>query len=140
MDISAIVKYDDTHPIDLVHPETGEKLGIVFHVTSADAEAVVVPLHSLELARYKFKQSQGRDYNDLEFMQYFAKQKEYVARYAIKSWDWGEHEFAGISGVGEPKPEELDKVVACLWIRDQVWSGVQSIANFTNPSLKNAEE
>ncbi|TWG90316.1 hypothetical protein L598_000700000730 [Mesorhizobium sp. J18] len=132
MDIAGIYNYETLFPLELVRPDTEEKIGITFQIRSASsAEAKkVLRKHVDEVTE---RQQRGKLVKgEMRLRQELEKAASWIA-----SWDWGEHTYGG------EKPEfSFKKAVEILdredWIYQQVAEAANSLANFTKESPKTA--
>lgn len=132
MDIASLYNYEATFPLELVLPDTEEKLGIVFHIRSASSPEAkkVLRKHVDEITertqRGKLVKGDTRMRQELE------KAASWIA-----SWDWGKHTYGG-----EAPKLTFAKAIEILdredWIYKQVAEAANNLANFSSASEKPA--
>ena len=125
MDISNLVDYEKTFPLELVNPSTDEGLGIVFEMRSIDsaaAERVLLEHTDKQIERFAKRKLptavQGK--------------KAELERLAacIKSWDWGPHTFDG--SVPALSIATAVRVFEKLpWAERQAREAAETVKNFT---------
>lgn len=126
MAIANIVNAEKTTKLELKHPSTDKKLGIVFNIRSASSNAVkAVAREGVDSNIEKMQKSKFANALNIE--------DQAIAREvaAIESWDWGKNEY--IKGEGAPK---LTFEFAFMllkkedWIFNQVNKESTDIGNF----------
>lgn len=132
MDIAGLYNYEATFALELVRPDTDEKLGIVFNLRSASSPEAkkVLRKHVDEITerqqRGKLVRGETRMRQELE------KAASWIA-----SWDWGGHTYNG-----ETPKLTFAKAVEILdredWIYAQVAEAANNLANFSSASEKPA--
>ncbi len=130
MDIAGLYNYESLFDLELVRPDTDEKLGVVFKIRSASSPEAkkILRKHVDEVTerqqRGKLVKGETRLRHELE-----------KAASWVESWNWSEHTYNG---------EKLDfnfkNVVRVLdeqdWIYAQVSEAANKLANFTKPPQK----
>ncbi len=144
MDLSCVVNYDETFPLEVLHRATGEPTGLVLHVASfesADADKAERMVTNERLKKQFIAQQTGATAEDIDFAgaEYDVKVEKAIV--SVKSWDWAE----GLTWKGKAPPEcTASNVRAVLtdsnsrWILGQVITAGSRIQNFIKPSATNA--
>lgn len=140
MDFSAVVSYEQEFPVKLIHPVTGEDIGVTFNVVSFDSERVVKAAKTVESERWKaILESSDKKLTPEQFTEYQDKVEREQVIAAIKSWDWGGNEFDALPADAECTEENKRYVIEhknAKWIREQIIARAASIENFTQASGK----
>lgn len=142
-DISTAFEYDRIHVVDIKNPVTMEPMGIKIGVVSKDSRRVTSGLRgwqsSVLEARRKAGDSGIDDANQVELIE--GQSRETIV-HAIASWDWGDNNWAHISGATDnPSLEDRRFLVDhpnSKWLVDQIAWEVADIENFTQKSQKPA--
>jgi len=136
MDLSKVVVYDETFPVEIKHRVTGKPVGLTIHVASFESVDAQKSERKVQSARMReqFKAAEaGGDPTAIDFteVQFDALVAKAIA--AVKDWDWGDNEFGDL-GVNPPCTEENKRKVFlhpnAVWILDQVVSAGSRIENF----------
>lgn len=132
MEISGLYDYERLFRLELVRPDTEERLGIVFNIRSASSpEAKKVIRKQLDdvterQQRGKLVKGEMRLRHELE-----------KAASWIESWDWGKHTYRG-----EVPEFSFKKAVEVLenedWIYVLVSEAANTLKNFTTPPASGA--
>lgn len=134
--IAELFSVDEPHPIEIIHPQTGEKMGITIHVVSPDSPRVIQALRTLEVRRMReniAKSGEDRDI-EAEMAKFMIEQDDTLVSASIVSWDWGDMAWDHIQGAGDASTEDVAYFVKdprSALIKKQVLWGVKHIANFT---------
>lgn len=141
--LAELFSADNPHPIEILNPLSGEKMGIVINVVSSDSPRVVNALRVLQVKRMRSNATNQDDDRDLDsdIATYMISQEDEIVRAAIVSWDWGGESWDHISGSGDADSTSVDYLIDhphSGWIKRQILAGVQNIENFTKPSSKSA--
>ena len=134
MDIANLFSYETLFPLELVRPDTEEKIGITFQIRSASSPEAkkVLRKHVDEVTE---RQQRGKLVKgEMRLRQELEKAASWIA-----SWDWGEHTYNG------EKPEHSFKnAVEVLDKEDRTYAQVSeaanNLANFTTASKKLASK
>lgn len=130
MDIAKVYNYENVFTLDLMRPDTDEKLGITFKIRSASSpeSKKVLRKHVDQVVE---RQQRGKlIQGSMRLQQELEKAASWVS-----GWDWGDNVYNG------EKPEfSFNKVVEILdkedWIFSQVSEAANNLANFTGTSEK----
>lgn len=130
MDLAGLYNYETLFSLDLVRPDTDEKLGITFQIRSASSPEAkkVLRKHVDEVTE---RQQRGKLVRgEMRLRQELEKAASWIA-----SWDWGEHTYNG-----EKPVFSFNRAVDILdkedWIYAQVAEAANNLANFTSGSEK----
>lgn len=128
MSIANIVKYDEAIKYELVHPVTGDGLGIIFSVVSSASDQAKA-IYRKQLKANVALQRKGKtidvDEGEAQIIERLAA--------SIVGWDWADKEFREGAGAPEFNKSNIADVLAVDWIFDQISKQVNDIQNFTNP-------
>lgn len=120
MDIAGLVNYEQEFPLELLHPGTGQPIGITFMVKSIDCAAADAAAQAD--AAVKVASGDGDDKAHLNI---------YAA--CISGWDWGENEFDGdVPEYSEANCRKVIKHPSSKWIVRQLQAAVANVGNFTS--------
>jgi hypothetical protein len=143
MDLSKVVQYDETFPVQIRHRITGEHVGLTVNVTSFEGAAAMKAeraIAGVRMQKQYLAQQSGLKPEDIDFaeLQNEADQEKAIA--AVQSWEWAE----GLTwnGKSPPKCDDAGKREVLLhpnsgWILAQVINAGKRIENFTGPSVTN---
>ena len=128
MSIFNIVKYDEAIKYELVHPASGDGLGIIFSlVSSASDQAKAIYRKQIKLNYALQRKGKTIDIDEGE-----AQIIERLSA-SIVGWDWADQEFREGEGAPEFNKSNIADVLTVDWIFDQISKQVNDIQNFTNP-------
>src|SRR5690606_32808923 len=97
MDISTAVAYDQTFPVDLRHPGTGEKIGIAIDIVSCDSDRVVKAVKAVEAERWGVVLASDAKKLTPEQVVDFAEKTERVQIVnCIAGWNFNGHGFGDL--------------------------------------------
>lgn len=142
--IAELFSVDEPHPIEIIHPQTGEKMGITINVVSPDSPRVVQALRKVEVQGYRNNfNRKGRENVDLdqEIADQLINQDNALISASIVSWDWGDMAWDHINGAGDASKEDVEYFVndpRSIHFKRQILAGINSIANFTKTLPKGA--
>jgi hypothetical protein len=128
-DISDLVSYDKTYPVELTNVNTGEPLDIVFNVVSFDSDRVVSSVRKLEAERWADDAAGVA----VDFAEYIAKQERVRILASIDSWEFRGHSWGSLGADPACTPENKAFIVNApnaKWVRDQIALKAANIANF----------
>lgn len=135
--IAELFSVDEPHPIEIIHPQTGDKMGVTIHVVSPDSPRVIQALRKIEVQGYRNnlnrKGKEGVDI-DQDIADQLIKQDNALIAASIVSWDWGDMAWDHISGDGGASREDIEYFVndpRSIHFKRQILAGINSIANFT---------
>ena len=144
MDLSTVVNYDETFPVEIKHRITGEPTGLVMNVASfesAEADKAERAVANDRMRRQFLAQQSGAKPDDIDFAgaEYDAKVEKAIV--SVRSWDWAD----GLKWQGEAPPKWSPQAVRDVlthpnsrWILAQVINAGSRIENFTGPSATSA--
>lgn len=124
--IADIVKYETTFPLELVHPVTGDEIGVTFQIRStSSAEVKAVDRRIMNTTLVAKTSGKSPKIESLE--------KQTMERVAatIADWDWKGQELNKGEGVLEYSKENCLKAMQIDWIFEQVNKAASDIGNFT---------
>lgn len=138
MDLSFLCSEDKAEPLEIVHADTGEKIGVTFYVYPKDSNAVFEALSEIR-DRALIASATGTD-GSVDLM------RETVAtQYAamVKTWESTSPQWN--SNVGPFTPEKAkslfmlaNKSKSAASILKQVGDFAESLEAFTRPATKNS--
>ena len=141
-DISTLINYDQTFPVMIKNPITGEGVGITFNMVSMDSERVSIVDKRIDTERWiaAFESAEKRLTPEI-VAKFSAKSERERLIAAIDSWDWGDHEFGELGK--SPECNEANKRYVidhpnAHWIRVQLESRAVELVNFMHPPKKPA--
>jgi hypothetical protein len=125
MDIASVYNYEQLFTLELVRPDTDEKLGITFQIRSSSSPESKKVLRK-HVDQVTERQQRGKLVRgEMRLQQELEKAASWIA-----GWEWGEHTYNGeVPAISFNKALELlDKED---WIYAQVSEAANNLANFT---------
>ncbi len=144
MDISNAVAYDQTFPVDLRHPGTGEKIGITIDIVSFDSDRVVKAVKAVEAERWGVVLASDAKKLTPEQVVDFAEKTERVQIInCIAGWNFNGHGFGDLGDDPECTLEAREYLVNhpnAKWIREQIASRAADLGNFFQKPVKSSRK
>lgn len=144
MDIANAIAYDQTFPVALLHPGTGEEVGITINIVSFDSERVVKAVKAVEAERWGTMFASDSKRLTSEQVVEFADKTERAQLIAcIDSWEFNGHGFGDL-GV-DPVCDEAARAYLinhpnAKWIKDQIAGRAADLGNFSQPPEKSSRK
>lgn len=125
MDIASVYNYEQLFTLELVRPDTDEKLGIKFQIRSASSPDAKKVLRK-HVDQVTERQQRGKLVRgEMRLQQELERAASWIA-----GWDWGDHTYNG-----EAPQFSFNKALELLdkedWIYAQVSEAANNLANFT---------
>ncbi|MTH96421.1 hypothetical protein [Roseibium sp. RKSG952] len=127
MALAELIDYEKLHELELLHPETDQPLGVVFHVRSMNSPEVTKVVTE-QLNKRTERQQRGKLVSGEAAIK--DGQKQVAA--CIAGWDWDGKELFKGEGVLEHSVKNAQRAVEIPWIFEQVKEAAEQTANFSN--------
>ena len=141
-DISALINYDQTFPVAIKNPVTGEDVGITFNLVSMESERVAVVDKLIDTERWQAVfESKDKKLTPEMIAKFGDKAERERLIAAIDGWNWGGNEFGNLGADPECNAENKRYVIEhpnARWIRSQLEAKAADLVNFSQPSKKPA--
>lgn len=140
MDIASAIAYDQTFPVALRHPGTGEEVGITFNIVSFDSERVVRAVKVIEAERWaEIATSADKKLSAEKVVEYVDKTERAQIEACIDSWDFGGHGFGDLGDNPDCTADAKKYLVNhpnANWIRLQIAARAADLGNFSQAQPK----
>lgn len=139
-DLSKLVEYDQTYPVEIKHPLTGEPIGFTISVVSDQSRPVAKAVQAEQNKRIReLVTKEGEQPSEEENQEYVEALQRAALIASIVSWNWGEHTFGEINAESECNLENKTYLVDhpnSVFITEQLKVHAGNLRNFSTASEK----
>lgn len=140
-DISKLVTYDQTFPVEIRRPDNGEKLGLVIHMVSSQSQRGVRAAKLVESRRWSAVFADGGDgkLTPEQTVDFIDQSRDEVMIACIDHWEWGGLEFGDLGA--DPECTEANRRYLIEhpnadWIKAQIKVAMDNLTNFFSDTVK----
>lgn len=141
-DFSSVIAYDQTFPVKILRPDTGEETGIVFDMVSAQSKRAVRASKVVEMKRWRsLFDSEDKSLSPEQIVEFSDQTEAEQLIACIASWSWGGHSFGDLGADPECTEENRRYVIEhpnAAWIRAQLSNAAGDLTNFFPNSVSDS--
>lgn len=131
MDLSKLVDYDLTVPVEIHKDKDGAVVFNVRSIDNAESQRIMAKRRATMMGKRVAKDGDALDDETAEIMTDMIDPPPEILATCVMSWDWGGHTFGDMGKNPKFTPENVAETLRYKWIKNKVQFASQNIGNFT---------